>query len=50
MKIRSAAFTQTHKGLLRDLSEIAQVLDVETQLIQALMRMARQRTVLGVST
>lgn len=33
--------------LLRDLSEIKAVLDVEAQLIQALVRMARQRQTLG---
>ena len=32
--------------LLEDLSEIKAVLDVESQLIQALVRMARQRQIL----
>lgn len=45
MQIRTAA--RTHERLLRDLSEIKAVLDVEAQLIQALVRMARQREVLG---
>ena len=47
MKIRTATVTRTHQRLLRDLTEIKAVLDVESQLIQALVRMARQREVLG---
>ncbi len=33
--------------LLRDLAEIKEVLDVESQLISALVRMARQKQILG---
>ncbi len=47
MKIRTATYAPTHRRLLKDLGEIKAVLDVESQLIQALVRMARQREVLG---
>jgi hypothetical protein len=43
MKTRTSA----ENRLLRDLTEIKAVLDVEAQLIQALVRMARQREILG---
>lgn len=45
---RTASHVRSNK-LLRDLTEIKAVLDVESQLIQALVRMARQRQVLGLA-
>jgi hypothetical protein len=35
--------TYTHQNLLKDLSEIKAVLDVESQLIRALIKMAIER-------
>lgn len=39
--------TYTHQALLKDLSEIKAVLDVESQLIKELVRMAIQRQSAG---
>jgi hypothetical protein len=38
----------THQKLLKDLSEIKAVLDVEAQLIKALVKMALARQALGL--
>ncbi|MDR3547151.1 MAG: hypothetical protein P4M11_02540 [Candidatus Pacebacteria bacterium] len=40
----------THQSLLRDLSEITAVLDVESQLIRALVAMAIERQVQNAFT
>jgi hypothetical protein len=39
--------TYTHQNLLKDLSEIKAVLDVESQLIKALVKMAVDRQAAG---
>lgn len=40
--------TNTHQHLLKELSEIKAVLDVESQLMRALMRMAIARRAVGL--
>lgn len=40
--------TYTHGHLLKDLSEITSVLAVETQLVQALIKMAVARRAVGI--
>jgi hypothetical protein len=46
MKIKNEA--KTHYALLRDLKEITAVLDVEAQLMRALVAMASARRAMGL--